>query len=58
MSVAAVTAGPKRGWRSVSTWIGALIVCAAAFAACRAMWRHVAPRWAELGAALAQGGTR
>ena len=26
MSVAAVTAGPKRGWRSVSTWVGAAIV--------------------------------
>ena len=26
MSVVAVTTGPKRGWKSVSTWIGALIV--------------------------------
>src|SRR4029450_14139939 len=26
MSVVAVTAGPKRGWKSVSTWIGAVIV--------------------------------
>ena len=33
MSVTAVTAGPKRGWRSVSTWIGALIVGAAAICA-------------------------
>ena len=30
MIVAAVTAGPERGWRSVSTWIGALIVGATA----------------------------
>jgi branched-chain amino acid transport system permease protein len=43
---------------STGTWICALIVCAAAFAACRAMWRYVAPRWAEVGAALAQGGAR
>src|SRR6267154_1389968 len=33
MSVAAVTAGPKRGWRSISTWTGALIVGAAAICA-------------------------
>jgi peptide/nickel transport system permease protein len=33
MSVATVSAGPRRGWRSVSTWIGALIVGLAAFAA-------------------------
>jgi peptide/nickel transport system permease protein len=26
MSVVSVTAGPKRGWKSVSTWIGAVIV--------------------------------
>ena len=26
MSVVSVTAGPKRGWKSISTWIGALIV--------------------------------
>ena len=26
MSVVSVTVGPKRGWKSVSTWIGALIV--------------------------------
>ena len=26
MSVISVTAGPKRGWKSVSTWIGAVIV--------------------------------
>jgi hypothetical protein len=34
------------------------VLCVAAFAACRAMWRHVAPRWAEVGAALAERGTR
>ena len=33
MSVATVSAGPRRGWRSVSTWIGAIIVGLAAFAA-------------------------
>ena len=33
MSVATVSAGPRRGWRSVSTWIGATIVGLAAFAA-------------------------
>ena len=33
MIVAAVTAGPERGWRSVSTWIGALIVGATAICA-------------------------
>ena len=26
MSVVSVTAGPRRGWKSVSTWIGAVIV--------------------------------
>jgi len=26
MSVVSVTVGPKRGWKSVSTWIGAVIV--------------------------------
>jgi branched-chain amino acid transport system permease protein len=43
---------------SAGPWIGALVLCVAAFAACRAMWRHVAPRWAEVGAALAERGTR
>jgi peptide/nickel transport system permease protein len=33
MSVAGVTAGPRRGWRSVSTWIGAAIVGLAAICA-------------------------
>jgi peptide/nickel transport system permease protein len=33
MSTAIVSAGPRRGWRSVSTWIGAIIVGVAAFAA-------------------------
>ena len=33
MSVATVTTGPKRGWRSVSTWIGAVIVGIAAICA-------------------------
>jgi peptide/nickel transport system permease protein len=33
MSTAIVSAGPRRGWRSVSTWIGAIIVGLAAFAA-------------------------
>jgi peptide/nickel transport system permease protein len=33
MSVATVSTGPRRGWRSVSTWIGAIIVGLAAFAA-------------------------
>ena len=33
MSVMGVTAGPKRGWRSVSTWLGAVIVGLAAFCA-------------------------
>jgi len=33
MSVVSVTAGPKRGWRSVSTWIGAAIVGIAAICA-------------------------
>jgi len=33
MSTATVSAGPRRGWRSVSTWIGAIIVGLAAFAA-------------------------
>ena len=28
-----VTAGPKRGWKSVSTWIGAVIVGIAAICA-------------------------
>jgi peptide/nickel transport system permease protein len=31
--VAVSSAGPRRGWRSVSTWIGAIIVGLAAFAA-------------------------
>jgi hypothetical protein len=43
---------------SAGTWVVAVALCLAAFAACRAMWRHVAPRWAEVGAALAQGGAR
>ncbi len=33
MSTAIVSAGPRRGWRSFSTWIGAIIVGLAAFAA-------------------------
>jgi peptide/nickel transport system permease protein len=33
MSVASASAGPRRGWKSVSTWIGAIIVGLAAFAA-------------------------
>ena len=33
MSVATVTAGPRRGWRNVSTWIGAVIVGIAAICA-------------------------
>src|SRR5260221_2503500 len=33
MSVVAVTVGPRRGWKSVSTWIGALIVGIAAVCA-------------------------
>ena len=33
MSVVSVTAGPKRGWKSASTWIGALIVGIAAICA-------------------------
>ncbi|TAJ28977.1 MAG: ABC transporter permease [Reyranella sp.] len=33
MSVVAVTSGPKRGWKSASTWVGAVIVGLAAFCA-------------------------
>src|SRR5262245_64770120 len=33
MSVTSVSAGPKRGWRSVSTWIGAVVVAIAAICA-------------------------
>ena len=33
MSVASASAGPRRGWKSVSTWIGAVIVGLATFAA-------------------------
>ena len=33
MSLVTVTAGPRRGWRSVSTWIGATIVGIAAICA-------------------------
>ena len=33
MSVGTVTAGPRRGWKSLSTWIGALIVGIAAICA-------------------------
>lgn len=33
MSTVTVSAGPRRGWRSVGTWIGAAIVGAAAFCA-------------------------
>jgi peptide/nickel transport system permease protein len=33
MSVVAVTSDPKRGWKSVSTWIGAVIVGLATFCA-------------------------
>ncbi len=33
MSVAEVTAGPKRGWKSLGTWLGAAIVGVAAFCA-------------------------
>ncbi len=33
MSTAATVAGPKRGWRNAGTWIGAIIVGAAAFCA-------------------------
>src|SRR5438445_9662505 len=33
MSVATVTSGPRRGWRSINTWIGAAIVGLAAFCA-------------------------
>ncbi len=38
MSVAAVNAGPKRGWKSVGTWIGAVIVGIAMFCALAAPW--------------------
>lgn len=34
----AVSAGPKRGWKSVSTWIGAVIVGVATFSALFAPW--------------------
>ena len=33
MSVAAIDAGPRRGWRSASTWVGAVIVGIAVFCA-------------------------
>jgi len=33
MSVSTITAGPRRGWRSAGTWIGAIIVGIAAFCA-------------------------
>ena len=33
MSVSTTTAGPRRGWRSAGTWIGAIIVGIAAFCA-------------------------
>ena len=33
MSVVSVTAGPRRGWKSSSTWIGAVIVGIAAICA-------------------------
>ena len=33
MSVATVTAGPRRGWRSLATWFGAAIVGIAAICA-------------------------
>ena len=38
MTVAAVNAGPKRGWKSVSTWVGAIIVGIAVFCALAAPW--------------------
>jgi branched-chain amino acid transport system permease protein len=39
--------------RSGATWLGAAVLCIVAFAVCRAVWRRIAPRWAELGATLA-----
>ena len=38
---------------ATGTWIAAVSSTLAAFAACGFAWRHVAPRWAEIGAALA-----
>ena len=37
MSVVSVTACPRRGWKSVSTWIGAVIVGVAAICAIAAV---------------------
>ena len=33
MSVVSITAGPRRGWKSASTWVGAAIVAVAAVGA-------------------------
>ncbi len=62
MSVVAVNAGPRRGWKSVSTWIGAVIVGIAMFCALAAPWivpydpfaqdlgkRLIVPFWMEGG---------
>jgi peptide/nickel transport system permease protein len=62
MSVVAVNAGPKRGWKSVSTWIGAVIVGIAMFCALATPWivpydpfaqdlgkRLIVPFWMEGG---------
>jgi peptide/nickel transport system permease protein len=38
MSSISITAGPRRGWKSISTWIGAVIVGIAAFCALFAPW--------------------
>jgi peptide/nickel transport system permease protein len=38
MSTDVVTAGPRRGWKSAGTWIGAVIVGTAAFCALFAPW--------------------
>ena len=40
---------------SVATWLAVAAFFAVALAACRWTWQRVAPRWAELGAALGGG---
>ena len=62
MSDVAVTSGPRRGWKSAGTWVGAIIVGIAVFCAVTAPWivpydpfaqdlgkRLVVPFWMEGG---------